>query len=206
MSERRTTARARVPRSAWAAVERARFTVVPRAGRPAQRRVPFVILVSVILLGGVVGLLVFNTQMQQASFAATAMQQRAAELGARQQQLQLDLDRLRDPQRVALQARRLGMVPMSSPAFLRLSDGTVLGNPTPATQHDAIRLTPLPARKPPSLRAKVVVVRPPADDEAAVNAGPARPDTQRPDTQRPDTQRPDTQRRDGAGERTRAAR
>jgi hypothetical protein len=169
-----------MPRAAWAAVERARLTVVPR-GRPRARRVPFVILVSVILLGGVIGLLVFNTQMQQASFAATVMEQRAAELNARQQQLQLELDRLRDPQRVAVQARRLGMVPMPSPAFLRLSDGKVLGRPTPASPDDAIRLTPLPAPKPPSLRAKVVVVKRPADDEAAVNAarrgrtGTARP-------------------------------
>ncbi len=170
VSPRRTTARARVPRAAWAAVERARLTVVPR-GRPQARRVPFVILVSLVLLGGVVGLLVFNTQMQQASFAATAMEQRAAELTAREQQLQLELDALRDPQRVAVQARRLGMVPMSSPAFLRLSDGRVLGNPAPATPANAMRLTALPPRKPASIRAKVVRVRPPADDEAAVNAG-----------------------------------
>jgi hypothetical protein len=129
-----------------------------------------VILVSLVLLGGVVGLLVFNTQMQQVSFAATAMEQRAAELNARQQQLQLELDELRDPQRVALQARRLGMVPMSAPAFLRLSDGKVLGNPTPAGPQNAMRLSPLPPRKPESIRARVVRVKPPADDEAAVNA------------------------------------
>ncbi len=44
----------------------------------------------------------------------------------------MDLDALRNPQRVALQAKELGMVPASSPAFVRLGDGTVLGKPTPA--------------------------------------------------------------------------
>ena len=52
--------RSRVPRIAEAAVERARLTVVPRR-RTRAGRVPFVALVSLVLLGGVVGLLLFNT-------------------------------------------------------------------------------------------------------------------------------------------------
>ena len=70
-----------MPRIAEAAVERARLTVVPaRRGAPAAR-VPFVMLVSLLLVGGVAGLLLFNTSMQQASFTATAMEDQAA--GAR---------------------------------------------------------------------------------------------------------------------------
>ena len=61
--------RERLPRLAEDAVARARLTVVPRR-RVRAARMPFVTLVSLILLGGVVGLLCFNTQMQQASFAA----------------------------------------------------------------------------------------------------------------------------------------
>ena len=64
-----------------------------------------------MLLGGVVGLLLFNTSMQQVSFAATALEDQATTLTAQQQALQMELDRLRDPQRVAGAATRLGMVP-----------------------------------------------------------------------------------------------
>ena len=44
------------------------------------------------------------------------------------------------------------MVPMVNPAFLRLPDGQVLGDPVPAKADDAQRLDPLPARRPASLR------------------------------------------------------
>ena len=61
--------RRRVPSIAGKAVTRARLTVVPRR-RTQAPRIPFVTLVTVVLVGGVVGLLLFNTSMQQASFAA----------------------------------------------------------------------------------------------------------------------------------------
>ena len=62
MSTLMTQARTRVPRFAEAAVERARLTVVPRRATRAPK-VPFVALVSLLLVGGVVGLLLFNTSM-----------------------------------------------------------------------------------------------------------------------------------------------
>jgi hypothetical protein len=125
--------------------------------------VPFVLLVSVLLVGGVGGLLCFNTSMQQASFTATALEEQAQALNARRQGLQMEIDSLRDPQRVAMEAKRLGMVPAADPAFIRLGNsprgGTVLGRPVPATGLDAVRLTPLPTRKPKDLRTKTVRIR-----------------------------------------------
>ncbi len=150
-------ARSRMPRIAEAAVERARLTVVPRRVGRAPR-VPFVALVSLLLVGGVAGLLLFNTSMQQASFRATALEQQAQILAAEEQSLQMELETLRDPQRVASEARALGMVPPANPAFLRLSDGKVLGESTPAVPEDGIRVAPLPAPKPKALRPDVVVV------------------------------------------------
>jgi hypothetical protein len=144
-------ARARVPRFAEAAVGRARLTLVPR---PATRapRVPFIVLVSLLLVGGVVGLLLFNTAMQQRSFTATALEQEAAMLEAREQALRMELDSLREPQKVAARAKQLGMVPVLNPAFLRLADGRVLGNPTAAGPQDALRIRSLPTARPGSLR------------------------------------------------------
>ncbi|CAN5336829.1 hypothetical protein BH18ACT9_BH18ACT9_11840 [soil metagenome] len=149
-------ARSRVPRIAEAAVDRARLSVVPRRVDRAPR-VPFMMLVSLLLIAGVAGLLTFNTSMQQASFTATALEQQAGVLSAREQSLQMDLERLRDPQRLAVEARSMGMVPPSNPVFLRLPDGQVLGYPKPALPVDALRVVDLPAVKPKNLRPEPVI-------------------------------------------------
>jgi hypothetical protein len=139
---------------------------------------PFMALVSILLIGGVAGLLLFNTSMQQASFTATALEEKAEHLDAERQGLQMELDDLRNPQRVALEAKRMGMVPASSPAFIRLGDGRVLGTPTPATTADSLRVTPLPTRKPKALDLEPVITRAKPStvqgvDGAAVDAGRA---------------------------------
>ena len=150
--------RSRLPRFAEAAVERARLTVVPRR-RTRAPRVPFVTLVSVVLLGGVVGLLLFNTSMQQASFAATALEEQATNLSAREQTLQMELERLRDPQRVAEAARRQGLVIASAPAFLDLDTGAVTGEPTPANPANNTPIKPPPPQRPAELDPPPVELR-----------------------------------------------
>ncbi len=138
--------RSRLPRLAEEAFQRARLTVVPRR-RTKAPRVPFVTLVSVLLLGGVVGLLLFNTSMQQASFSATALEEQATNLSAREQTLRMELERLRDPQRVAEAAKRQGLVIPAAPAFLDLDTGEVIGNVAPATlESDTNIKPPLPGR------------------------------------------------------------
>ena len=107
----------KLPQLSGPAVTRARLRVVPRR-RTRTPRIPFVTLVSLVLVGGVVGLLLFNTSLQQASFAASSLEEQARTLTAREQTLRMELDDLRDPQRVAEQAQRMGMVPAVSPAFL----------------------------------------------------------------------------------------
>jgi hypothetical protein len=154
-------ARTRVPRFAEAAVERARLTVVPprRAiGRTQAARTPFAVLVIAMLVAGVVGLLMFNTNMQQASFKATALQEQVNTLTAKEQSLNMALDALRNPQRLAVSAKKLGMVPPGAPAFIRLSGG-VLGTPAPATSENSVRINPLPTPAPPSLKRKTVVIK-----------------------------------------------
>jgi hypothetical protein len=157
----------RVSGLAGAALQRARLTVVPRT-RTRTSPVPFVMLVSFVLLAGVIGLLMFNTSMQQAAFAATSMERQAATLTAREQTLRMELDALRDPQRVARQAQGMGMVIPVTPAFLRLADGKVLGTPTPATREDPLRLLPRAPKKPAILdpAPNVVTVMGEAADQA----------------------------------------
>jgi outer membrane biosynthesis protein TonB len=147
------------PRLAQAALERARLTVVPRR-RTRAPRVPFVTFVSVILLAGVVGLLLFNTSMQQASFRATALEKQATDLGAQQEALEMDIQALREPARVAGAAQALGMVMPSTPAgVLDLGTGRVKGEPTPATAADSLPLYMPGPRKPAELTPRPVRVK-----------------------------------------------
>lgn len=168
--------RSRIPRFAEDAIERARLTVVPNR-RTTTSRAPFLALVSMVLLGGVVGLLLFNTSMQQASFATTALEQQSTRLAAREQGLAMDLDRLRDPQRIAAAAQRLGMVQACSPAFLHLGTGKVTG--APCADSTPLRIYERAPAKPASLNPKPTikhVVAPPSNssgDTAAGNAGRA---------------------------------
>ncbi len=142
--------RSRLPRLAEEAFQRARLTVVPPR-HTRTPRVPFVTLVSVILLGGVVGLLLFNTSMQQASFAATALEEQATDLSAREQTLQMELEKLRDPQRVAEAAKAQGLILPAAPAFLDLETGEVTGNVAPATIDGDTNINAPPPTRPAQL-------------------------------------------------------
>jgi len=142
--------RVRVQRIAEAAVERARLTVVPRTRRVRAARVPFVTLVSLILVAGVVGLLMFNTSMQQNAFKASALETQAADLQAKQQTLETELDKLRDPQHVGKWALENNYVLPSCPAFIHLGTGKVSGGSctVPGERFD---VRPPPAQMPDSL-------------------------------------------------------
>jgi cell division protein FtsB len=121
-------------RLAWlepSALQRARLSVVPRR-RVRASRFPFVTLVSLILLGGVVGLLCFNTSMQQAAVTESRLQDQATNLAAQQQALESDLETLRDPQHVAEKAQKLGLVIPANVAMLQVGSGKVKGDAAPA--------------------------------------------------------------------------
>lgn len=161
MSNTAPQLRSRLPRMAEVAVQRARLTVVPRPRtRPRAPRVPFVTLVSVILLAGVIGLLMFNTSMQQASFRATALERQAADLTAQEEALRMELQELRDPQRVAAQAQARGMVPPTGAAcVLTVGTGEIAGTCTPALAGVKLPLDPPGPKRPAALDPPTVEVR-----------------------------------------------
>ena len=157
--------RARAPFEA--ALDRARLTVVPTRRRVRAPRMPFVTLVSVVLLGGVVGLLCFNTQMQQASFAATTLEDRAANLSAREQTLQSELEALRDPQHLAVLAAQVGMVAPQSSCTLRIGAGPATGECSAATRGpETPPVFGPPPAKPQSLSPAPVIVQIPSNGKA----------------------------------------
>lgn len=132
-----TTAAARVSPTARTAARTAR-----PAGRPAYLRLvtarrsqaakaPFVVVVVGILAAGLLGLLVLNTVLAQDAFALHTLQVQGRTLADQEQALQRDVERLQSAASLAQRASDLGMVPGGPPAFLRLSDGKVLGAPEP---------------------------------------------------------------------------
>src|SRR5438034_7769055 len=96
-------------------------------------RTPFVALVLVVVVTGVLGILVLNTKINENAFKLQALRDKQARLDLQQQQLDQDLALAASPNSLAASARRLGLVPAGTPAFIRLPDGRILGVPQPAT-------------------------------------------------------------------------
>lgn len=158
--------RLRAPRSGDRPLRERLALVPPRAVE--STRIPFVALIALLLAGGVAGLLLFNTQMQQGAFEIQRLQAENAALTAQQQDQAMQLLRMGNPQQLATEAKKLGMVAPTNPAFLNLATGKVLGVPTAATAQDAMNIgnagiapTPKSLRPPP----KIVTV-PPASSQS----------------------------------------
>lgn len=107
-----------------------------RAGRAS-----FVFLVLVVLSLGLVVLLVVNTALARNSFTVSELQRTNVELAERTQALQEELARASSPAVLAKSARRLGMMPAGSVAYIRLADGSISGRATTA-RGGSIPLTP----------------------------------------------------------------
>jgi hypothetical protein len=99
----------------------------------AERGRTMVVVLSLLLLGaGLLTLLLINTALAQGSFRLHDLQATSDRLSDGEQALRESIDAAAAPQRLAEQARALGMVPSDSTAFVRLSDGKVLGVAEPA--------------------------------------------------------------------------
>lgn len=103
-----------------------------RPVRSRARKAPFVVVVLTVVSIGLVGLIIMSTVLQAQSFEASKLQREARTLTTAQQALNRDVERLHSPANVAKEALAIGMVPNANPAFLRLSDGKVLGKPEAA--------------------------------------------------------------------------
>ena len=98
--------------------------------RSQAARTPFAVVLVVLLGGGLLGLLLLNTLVAQGSFTLHDLSTRSRALELREQQLAGQVQAQQAPGQLAARASALGMVPGGAPAFLRLTDGRVLGSPT----------------------------------------------------------------------------
>ena len=106
--------------------------VVLPLGAESTSRGTFIAIISGVLLLGLFGLLWINTSLAQGAFQISALQAERSILLGRQAQVTRVLETVAAPAALEGKARSLGMVPSRNPAFLRLSDGEILGNPKPA--------------------------------------------------------------------------
>ncbi|MDG4827080.1 hypothetical protein O7635_34980 [Asanoa sp. WMMD1127] len=94
-------------------------------------RVPFVALILVLVVGGVLGILVVNTKIAENAFRIERLKESGAALDLQQQELQREIAQAKAPGNLTAQARKLGMVGGGDPAYIRLQDGKVIGIPKP---------------------------------------------------------------------------
>jgi hypothetical protein len=108
----------------------ARLRVAPPAPVAAPRA-PFVALVLVLVLVGVVGILVLNTKIAENAFVLDHLHKKQTTLDQNEQQLTSDIANNESPVNLAARASQLGLVPSRTPAALLLPDGTKLTMPGP---------------------------------------------------------------------------
>ncbi|HUR50936.1 MAG TPA: hypothetical protein VMZ11_02315 [Mycobacteriales bacterium] len=116
--------------------------------RSRAARTPFVVVLVVMLVGGLLGLLLLNTLVAQDSFTLHDLSSQSRQLQLQEQQLAAELQAVQAPEQLAQRASKLGMVPGGPPAFLRLPDGRVLGKATkgkPAVRHTPAVTPAVPA-------------------------------------------------------------
>lgn len=97
-----------------------------------RRRLPFAAACVAILVLSLLGLLLLNIALTRGAYDVQGLQREATLLGEREQALTERLSAEAAPGRLSERAAALGMVPSTSPAFIRLSDGAVLGVPQAA--------------------------------------------------------------------------
>jgi hypothetical protein len=98
----------------------------------SRSRGPFILGCTALLVVSLLGLLVLNISLSRGAYEVHDLHARATALTEREQQISEELASRAAPARLAQDARKLGMVPAGAPAFIRLSDGKVLGKPEPA--------------------------------------------------------------------------
>lgn len=105
---------------------RPRLTVLAKP-RTRTSPLPFVALCTLIVVATLATLLTLSIQMSDASYEITRLQGQSQRLTEERQALAETDERLGTPQELEKQARELGMVPVTDPAYIDLESGTVMG-------------------------------------------------------------------------------
>jgi len=111
---------------------RAHLTLVAPLSPDRASRGTFVLIITAILALALVAMLVINTSLAQGSFTVQALRGEFQALQEQEQALLEEVAAASAPIALEYRARELGMVPSSTPVFISVPDGQVLGKPRPA--------------------------------------------------------------------------
>ena len=148
--------------------------VSSRDQRRARPRLVYAIVVVAGLFVLVIAQLLLSIVVSDGAYRIAALQTSQRDLGREQQALSEQLDLLSSPQNLSTQAESLGMVlSNTSPVFLRLSDGAILGTATAADAGESVITGTAGRLLPNSLRARVPLGTATPDLDPAVDADAA---------------------------------
>jgi hypothetical protein len=120
-----------------------------------------------LLAAGLLVLLLLNTALAQGAFTLEQLTVTSGTLADEEHALRQSIDAQSNSAALAQRAAAMGMVPARSMAFLRLSDGAVIGVAEPAKPEPLVVVTvPRPAPVP-----EATATAPAADPAAAAAAG-----------------------------------
>lgn len=111
---------------------RAHLTLVAPLSPDRASRGTFVMIITAILALALVAMLVINTSLAQGSFTVQSLRGEFQVLQQQEQALLEEVAAASAPIALEYRARELGMVPTSTPVFISVPDGLVLGKPRPA--------------------------------------------------------------------------
>lgn len=120
-----------------------------RLGTRPAARLPFALLIMVLLAIGLIGLLLLNSAVNQGSFQLSRLTAETTRLTDEEQALQQEVDEWAEPSALAERARELGMVPGGNPVFLD-PDGRIRGDPSMAAGPTAGAASATPANQSPA--------------------------------------------------------
>ena len=113
--------------------------VSTRAQKKARPRAVYALATVAGLFAILIAQLLLSIVVSNGAYQISSLQQVQKELSRDEQSLTEQLQVLESPQHLAANAQALGMVTNSSTAYLRLSDGAVIGQPVAATASSGFR-------------------------------------------------------------------
>lgn len=112
--------------------------VLQRRAKNARAHVRNAILLLSIILSTIVLQILLSIATASGAYEISALKTHLNDVSRQAESMKQKNDALESPQFLAMKAEQLGMVINNTPAFLRLSDGAVLGTPIPATAESFI--------------------------------------------------------------------
>jgi hypothetical protein len=97
-------------------------------------RAPFVAMLCVVVVAGVIGILVLTAKINANQFRLNNLQSQQAGLNQQEQSLKETLAEQQSPGNLIGAAKKLGLVPAGTLAYITLPNGKVYGLPQPASK------------------------------------------------------------------------